>query len=87
MKKHKKKRLTNEVKIGLIIALINLISALVNLISKLFQEESGRGESPNHYCVISLQHKVEKMQNKTAKFITWSLIALTILVIIITWLI
>lgn len=36
MKKRKKKRLTNEVKIGLIIALINLITALVNLISKLF---------------------------------------------------
>nr|DAT88929.1 MAG TPA: hypothetical protein [Caudoviricetes sp.] len=36
MKKRKKKKLTNEVKIGLVIAVVNLISALINLITKLF---------------------------------------------------
>ncbi|QBX16882.1 hypothetical protein Javan291_0006 [Streptococcus phage Javan291] len=35
-RKHKKKKLTNEIKIGLVIAVVNLISALINLISKLF---------------------------------------------------
>lgn len=35
--KHKKKKLSSEVKAGLVIALINIITALINLIAKLIE--------------------------------------------------
>ena len=37
MKSRKKKKLSVEVKVGLIIAVVNLITALIELIAKLFK--------------------------------------------------